>query len=87
MFLKKPGVPFNDGVHINTVMQRGCQSHKASPGSPCWTLYLSNGDKSPAVCGVRIKHTGFNGNISPSSLSVKNMGNRPNGQPRRARAS
>lgn len=77
-------IPPNDGRHINGIIgNTTCKKHKAEAGVACWDVYVTASQRfAPAVCGSRIKRAGYNGKISPSSLSQKAPGGRPTG-PRR----
>jgi hypothetical protein len=63
--------PHNDGQHIRHVIDStSCDRHHASNGEACWDVYISAAQKTaPAVCNYRIKRAGYDGRISPSSLS------------------
>lgn len=65
---------FNTGQHItDAIMRSVCVKHGAQKGEPCWHIPLSNAsaDNLRAICGLRIKHAGYIGKISETSLSSK----------------
>lgn len=62
----------NDGRHIDDIINRTiCGRHYGDKGIACFYVFLDtkNGEASPAVCGSRISKAGFNGIITPNSLS------------------
>ena len=61
----------NDGQHIQRVVSSTpCTKHQTEVGVPCWSLYLTSIEGLvPAICNSRVRSSGFDGKISPSSLS------------------
>lgn len=70
---------YNTGFHIDDIVaQTTCKKHGAEQGSPCWDLWVASSERYvPLVCGERVARAGFNGKITPSSLS-RDQGGRKN---------
>jgi hypothetical protein len=73
----------NDGRHIHDIISRTiCPKHGAKKGDPCFKVYYDSPIDGPneretcgpAICGARVLSAGFNGRISPNSLSGKLKG-------------
>lgn len=70
----------NDGVHITNIINKTkCEKHSADIGQACWDVPndLAGISSYRALCGKRVSASGFNGNVTSTSLRSKSF-SKPN---------